>query len=87
MSGGASASVPAWLRHSAWRYATTAHLSCAVYYAREHDRLECPCHKGYFSVKNGAVLQGPPPRPLPRVALEQRGEDLLAVALETLEES
>ena len=63
------------------------HLSCAVYYAREHDRLECPCHKGYFSIKNGAVLQGPPPRPLPRVALEQRGEDLLAVALETLEES
>jgi len=63
------------------------HLSCAVYYAREHDRLECPCHNGYFSVKNGAVLQGPPPRPLPHVALEQRGEDLLAVALETLEES
>ena len=63
------------------------HLSCAVYYTREHDRLECPCHKGYFSIRNGAVLQGPPPRPLPRVALERRGEDLLAVALETLEES
>jgi len=43
------------------------HLSCAVYYAREANRLECPCHEGYFSVKDGSVLQGPPPRPLPRI--------------------
>jgi Rieske Fe-S protein len=57
------------------------HLSCAVYYAAEKDRLECPCHEGYFSAANGRVLQGPPPRPLPQVLLEQRGDDLVAVGL------
>jgi len=58
------------------------HLSCAVFYARETNRLECPCHEGYFSVKDGSVLQGPPRRPLQRVVLERRGEALVAVALE-----
>jgi arsenite oxidase small subunit len=63
------------------------HLSCAVYYARGKDRLECPCHEGYFSVRTGAVLQGPPPRPLPRVRLARRGDTLVAVAIETGSES
>ena len=57
------------------------HLSCAVYYAAERDRLECPCHEGYFSAANGRVLQGPPPRPLPRVRLEQRGDDIVALGI------
>ncbi len=55
------------------------HLSCAVYYAREHDRLECPCHDGAFAVETGAVLYGPPPRPLPRIAIEQRGDEVWAI--------
>ena len=55
------------------------HLSCAVYYSSEHDRLECPCHEGYFSVTDGSVLQGPPPRPLPRIQIERRGDDLVAI--------
>lgn len=58
------------------------HLSCAVYYSREHNRLECPCHEGYFSVRDGRVLQGPPPRPLPRVLLERRGDELFAVGID-----
>ena len=57
------------------------HLSCAVYYAAEKDRLECPCHEGYFSAANGRVLQGPPPRPLPQITLEQRGDELVAVGV------
>ncbi|HYT65164.1 MAG TPA: Rieske 2Fe-2S domain-containing protein [Vicinamibacterales bacterium] len=57
------------------------HLSCAVYYAPARDRLECPCHEGYFSAATGRVLQGPPPRPLPRVRLEQRGDDIVATGL------
>ena len=60
------------------------HLSCAVYYAPAADRLECPCHEGYFSVEDGSVLQGPPPRPLPRVVLERRGADLVATRVEIL---
>jgi len=59
------------------------HLSCAVYYAKEEGRLECPCHEGHFSVRTGAVLQGPPSRPLPRVVLERRGEELVAVGVDS----
>ena len=55
------------------------HLSCAVYYSRANNRLECPCHQGFFSVNDGAVLQGPPSRPLPRIVLQARGEELIAV--------
>jgi len=58
------------------------HLSCAVFYAPEQQRLECPCHEGYFSVRDGSVLQGPPPRPLPRVVLEKRGQELFASGIE-----
>ena len=57
------------------------HLSCAVYYSKDHNRLECPCHEGYFSVKTGDVLQGPPPRPLPRILLERRGDNLFAIGI------
>lgn len=57
------------------------HLSCAVYYSADRDRLECPCHEGYFSAANGRVIQGPPPRPLPQVRLEQRGDEVFAVGM------
>jgi Rieske Fe-S protein len=58
------------------------HLSCAVVYSPERDRLECPCHQGYFSADTGAVLQGPPPRPLPRIRLERDGRALIADGFE-----
>ncbi len=58
------------------------HLSCAVYYSRASNRLECPCHQGAFAVTDGRVLQGPPPRPLPRVRLERRGDALVAVGVQ-----
>jgi Rieske Fe-S protein len=58
------------------------HLSCAVYYERERNRLACPCHQGYFSIVDGSVLQGPPQRPLPRVALEPVNGELIAIRME-----
>lgn len=58
------------------------HLSCAVYYAKQENRLECPCHEGYFSVEDGSVIQGPPPRPLPRVHLRRDGNNLIATGVE-----
>ena len=58
------------------------HLSCAVYPAADGRRLECPCHEGYFSVEDGRVLQGPPPRPLPRILLERRDGALWAVGVD-----
>ena len=59
------------------------HLSCAVYYSPGQNRLECPCHEGYFAIDTGRVLQGPPPRPLPKIQLEQRGDQVFAVGIET----
>ena len=58
------------------------HLSCAVYFAKDRDRLECPCHEGYFSIADGSVLQGPPPRPLPRITLKRDGDNLIATGVE-----
>ncbi|HEX2731158.1 MAG TPA: Rieske 2Fe-2S domain-containing protein [Polyangiaceae bacterium] len=48
------------------------HLSCPVHYEPERRQLYCPCHEGYFSVEDGSVLGGPPPRPLPRYPVELR---------------
>ena len=57
------------------------HLTCPVYYSKDHDRLECPCHEGGFNVKSGDVLYGPPPRPLDRVEIETRGNEVWATGL------
>lgn len=57
------------------------HLSCAVYYSKDTNSLECPCHKGYFSVKDGSVLAGPPRRPLPTIQLESRSNQLVAIGV------
>lgn len=43
------------------------HLSCAVVYRQEVQKIECPCHNGWFSADTGEVLQGPPPRDLPQL--------------------
>lgn len=48
------------------------HLSCPVYYSRDHQRLECPCHEGAFDAATGAVLYGPPPRALDTIEVEMR---------------
>lgn len=54
------------------------HLSCPVYYARDHQRLECPCHEGAFDAATGAVLYGPPPRPLDAIEVEMRDGQIWA---------
>jgi nitrite reductase/ring-hydroxylating ferredoxin subunit len=58
------------------------HLSCAVYYEAEKGTLECPCHDGRFALEDGRVLAGPPPRPLPRIVIERRGRDLVAIGFD-----
>ncbi len=54
------------------------HLSCPVYYSRDHQRLECPCHEGAFDATTGNVLYGPPPRPLDAIEVELRGGQVWA---------
>lgn len=55
------------------------HLTCPVYYSKENDRLECPCHEGGFDVHTGNVLYGPPPRALDRIQVEVRNGEVWAV--------
>lgn len=62
------------------------HLSCAVFYSRQKNRLECPCHEGYFSIETGRVLQGPPPRPLPRILIEERDGKVFAAGVDVQSE-
>ena len=50
------------------------HLSCSVFYQPQLDRMQCPCHNGWFDARTGNVLQGPPPRPLPHLEVVIKGE-------------
>ena len=58
------------------------HLSCAVVYSKSENKLLCPCHNGSFNVLQGAPIGGPPTRPLPKVRLEQRGDQLFATGVD-----
>ena len=58
----------------AYRQACT-HLGCAVRF--RNDELQCPCHEGVFEIEHGFPIQGPPTRPLSRVALEVRADGTL----------
>jgi Rieske Fe-S protein len=59
------------------------HLGCPVLYRAPERCLYCPCHEGYFDAADGRVLSGPPPRPLPRIRLERRGDELWATGVES----
>jgi len=50
------------------------HLQCPVLFKSETEKLYCPSHKGWFNAKDGSVLSGPPPKPLPKLKVELRGE-------------
>lgn len=55
------------------------HLQCPVFYESKQDVLLCPCHRGYFDVKNGHPMAGPPQRELPLIELEVKGDAVYAV--------
>jgi Rieske Fe-S protein len=58
------------------------HLQCPVELP-DDDAIVCPCHGGFFDVRDGSVLGGPSPRPLPAIKLEvdQSTGDIYAVEL------
>lgn len=55
------------------------HLMCPVFYEKEQDVLLCPCHAGYFDVKNGHPIAGPPQRELPLIEIEVDNGTVYAV--------
>ncbi len=58
------------------------HLSCAVVPEVAKGRFHCPCHNGSFDLRTGIPIAGPPRRPLERVVLEIRNDDLYAMRTE-----
>ena len=50
--------------------ASCTHAGCEV--AFRNGQLRCPCHGGVFDARTGAVVAGPPPAPLPRIAVVER---------------
>jgi arsenite oxidase small subunit len=54
------------------------HLSCPVLPRPDLGRMHCPCHEGWFDIRNGEPVAGPPRRPLPRVGLELRDGKVFA---------
>ena len=51
---------------------TCSHLGCGVSWDRGRQAFLCPCHGGVYGA-DGAVLAGPPPRPLTRLPLVTAG--------------
>jgi cytochrome b6-f complex iron-sulfur subunit len=49
--------------------AICTHLGCIVEWDQSRQFILCPCHDGRFNAVNGAVISGPPPAPLPQLAL------------------
>ena len=58
------------------------HLSCAVIPRPAEGSFYCPCHEGRFDLRTGVPIAGPPRRPLTRIVLERRGQDIYAVGVE-----
>ena len=58
------------------------HLSCAVQPRLAEGVIHCPCHDGYFDLASGRAIAGPPRRPLPKILLEVRGDQIYAVGVE-----
>jgi len=54
------------------------HLGCNFAFDTEKTVFRCPCHHGFFDVKTGAVLGGPPPRPLDALETKVEGGVLYA---------
>ena len=59
--------------------AVCTHLGCIVGYDRPSAHIVCPCHDGHFNPANGGVLSGPPPRPLPPVAVSVERKDIFLI--------
>jgi len=51
---------------------TCSHLGCGVSWDAGRKAFLCPCHGGVYG-SDGAVLAGPPPRPLTRLPLVVAG--------------
>ena len=56
--------------------AVCTHLDCTVQYRADTSQIWCACHNGFYDL-SGNVVSGPPPRPLERFVVNQRGDDIV----------
>jgi len=56
--------------------AVCTHLECTVQYKSDTSKIWCACHNGMYDLQ-GNVVSGPPPRPLERLVVNQRGNDVV----------
>ena len=57
------------------------HLLCPVVPKVEQNKIHCPCHNGWFDLKSGVPIAGPPRRRLPRILLELRADTVYATGI------
>lgn len=57
--------------------AICTHLDCVVQFRKDLGHIWCACHNGHFDL-SGRNIQGPPPRPLTALAVEVRGDEIIA---------
>jgi len=56
--------------------AICTHAGCTVGFVQSVEQFQCPCHGSIFSAVTGDVIQGPAPRPLPAIGIEESGGEL-----------
>ena len=56
--------------------AICTHMGCIVSKIA-NGTIDCPCHGSQYSIKNGAVVAGPAPAPLPAQAIKVSGSDII----------
>jgi cytochrome b6-f complex iron-sulfur subunit len=59
--------------------AVCTHLGCLVKWVDSHGQFHCPCHAAVFD-ENGAVVSGPPPKPLPAYRVKEVGDKVYVSA-------
>lgn len=52
------------------------HMGCVVARRGQEDGYLCPCHEGRFD-SEGAVVSGPPPKPLRRIPARIEGDQVV----------
>ena len=56
--------------------AVCTHMGCIVA-TIANGTIDCPCHGSQYSIKNGAVVAGPAPAPLPAQPIKVSGSDII----------
>jgi nitrite reductase/ring-hydroxylating ferredoxin subunit len=56
--------------------AVCTHMGCIVSQISD-GTIDCPCHGSQYSIKDGAVVSGPAPSPLPAEAIKVSGTSII----------